>query len=416
MAKMGAWEQEGFDKLIEEMKVKGIDVSEYMSLNYYKLLKINKAISNSLDVTKIYRKGYKGLSEAQMDSVINGMKIGINTDIYNRKDIKADIMDDVLNEMRKAKNIGLSSANIDKIGLDALKDALDKEKTKKAKPLTPEQQKYIDRMKTLGVDTLALDYEKNTMKPGILKEITLGYEHGVDVSQYYRKGYKLREWQCKEIRLALEAGIDPTTLNDKDKTPEEMANIRLWLQCTTEEQRKIAESIDIKYQNNTILRRVMSLKEANDNIDLIPDVMRETPSKISYYLDEEYIYIFRALLLISLPEIKTKQVPFVSLIDDLDNYYVNLDKEYNNLSAKLRKMDYKTDEYKKLDNYIDYQYRQEKMNQFFIDNIGKNLKELFDEFEKQEPKTENRMYGNKFTEFKECYLGEKTETMFDKWA
>jgi len=237
---MDEWELKSVERIDAELIEKGFDVSDYQTLDSISYRHIQEwlELELGLDINKIYRKGRK-LTVIQMSAIVRGERHGINSDIYNDEKIPGTIMNDVMYEMLNAKNNKKSKEQIDEIGRRKLEAMLSARSV--VKPLDKDQQKEIDAMKALGVDTT--EYENSAIKVGILREIRKGYESGIDVSKYYRKGFKLRQWQCKEVRLALEQGIDISDVITKDMQPHVMAGNRLWRKNTSENDKLIAEKV-----------------------------------------------------------------------------------------------------------------------------------------------------------------------------
>ena len=254
----------------------------------------------------------------------------------------------------------------------------------------------------LGIDTLAMGYEKSTLKPGTLRQIRLGYEAGVDVSQYFRKGYRMREWQMHEIRLGLEAGIDVSSYNIKGTPPDKMCEIRGWKTHSTPELEKLAKQIDVSeekdiYLKDRVLRRILSLDQVKEDYEFAKMVVGDyVPTKsnivFAYSRHENKVsnlqLIMRGILIVNLGREKyTKE-----------------------LQEELKKLIHSKEEII-LDSY-NIPDTKKYLSEFLEEKIGKNLFDAYQVFKGTEPKDENNRYDNALNHFEKEFLKMKINLPF----
>ena len=385
----------------------GVNFEKYSKVNVEKLMIITEGHELGLDVSVFFRPGYTGLSAKQMKEVLLGMKQGLPVEVYNNRDVPSITMYKVRMRMLSALKNGLSKKDTIEIGTKLCKKLvknirIDKDELNK-KMFTPEQEKELEKMREMGIDTLALGYEKSTLKPGTMREIRLGYESGVDVSQYFRKGYRMREWQMHEIRLGLEAGIDVSCYNIKGTPPDKMCEIRGWKTNSTPELEELAKNIDISEEKDAfikdrILRRILSLKQLTEDYDFAKMIVEDyIPTKsnlvFAYSRHENKIsnlqLLMRGILIVNLGKDKyTKELQdelkkLIHSKEDiiLDSYNINDTKKY--------------------------------LSEFLEEKIGKNLFEAYQVFKATEAKDENNRYDNALNHFEKDFLKMKINLPFE---
>ena len=384
----------------------GVDFEQYSKVNVEKLMIITEGHELGLDVSVFFRPGYTGLSAKQMKEVLLGMKQGLPIEVYNNRDVPSLSMYRVRMRMISALKNGLSKSEAAKVGAKLCEELvknirIDKDELNK-KMFSPEQEEELEKIRQLGIDTLSLGYEKSTLKPGTLRQIRLGYEAGVDVSQYFRKGYRMREWQMHEIRLGLEAGIDVSSYNIKGTPPDKMCEIRGWKTHSTPELEKLAKQIDVSeekdiYLKDRVLRRILSLDQVKEDYEFAKMVVGDyVPTKsnivFAYSRHENKVsnlqLIMRGILIVNLGREKyTKE-----------------------LQEELKKLIHSKEEII-LDSY-NIPDTKKYLSEFLEEKIGKNLFDAYQVFKGTEPKDENNRYDNALNHFEKEFLKMKINLPF----
>lgn len=267
-----------YDTLLELMKKKNFKkpIPNTNKLSDDKINILLEACDKGIDPNLIYnsdtRKSSVKLLKLLADSLIN--QVPCKYLITHQKIINDNDMETIYNAVLEEKKAKSKETLIHKrIDLEIARILYKNEKNNGLSSLSQEQLNEINLMKTLGVDTKKLKYENKKIDVGILRQIRLGYEHGIDPTVYYRRGHKLRYEQCEQIRLALEDGLDPSSYNNIKILPKIMYQKRMVQKYVPENISTIAKFSNIDLEQDPYLRILCSLKEVSEDTKLFEKVL-----------------------------------------------------------------------------------------------------------------------------------------------
>ena len=185
--------QSAVDELARWNKVlleAGLEEKYIAKIKIRKKEKLVDIVEKGQKLSIFYKKGRTSLNEDKIDYLSRLLELGVSEEYIDElagSKVTATKIHDAYWSLdwgiRDKKVEAKTSKEIDKILKRILDNLEAKDQKEKKRPLDKKQQNEIDRMKALGVDTTP--YERNTIKPGILREIRVGFEHGVDPSVYY---------------------------------------------------------------------------------------------------------------------------------------------------------------------------------------------------------------------------------------
>lgn len=267
-----------YDKLAELIKEKNFKklIPSASKLSNDKINILLEACGKGIDPNLIYnsdtRKSSVKILKLLANSLINQVPCRyLITHQSTIKDSDMEIIYKAVLEEKKAKS--KEAVIYRRIDLEIAKILYENEKNNGLNSLSQEQLNEINLMKALGVDTKKLKYENKKIDVGILRQIRLGYECGVDPIIYYRRGHKLRYEQCEQIRLALEDGLDPSSYNDVKVLPKTMYQKRMIQKYVPENISTIVKFSSIELEQDPYLRILCSLKEVEEDTNLFEKVL-----------------------------------------------------------------------------------------------------------------------------------------------
>lgn len=401
----------------------GVEEKYLTKMPIFKKLRLAQAAEKGMKVSLLCGKGKTSLSENIINELIRIMECNVSDETINyliKEKANAGALFDVWLVLSSKKQLSIESKH--EIVVNKLNQKRVMSTVKKLAPLSKQQQNEIDKMKALGVDTK--DYEKNTIKPGVLREIRLGYEHGVDVSAYYRRGHKLRQMQCEQVRLGLEANLPMEIINlynQKEMIPEKMANVRMWYTDVPDELKDfIVEKWGENAKNSSIIRRI-SMVPICKNKKVLERVLENWntanirsdahfwdgyANKDKYPVFCEFEFIFRLLiLLVSKTETEKDLEKCFDLFDEFNDFYRNALVDCNTKIKMTEKLSQKN-----LSDNEKFEIRYSMISSFFKDTLNVELKEIVGLLKGYENVKEFNMYGDVFLEFDERYTNTKHKT------
>lgn len=267
-----------YDTLLELMKKKNFKkpIPSTNKLSDDKINILLEACGKGVDPNSIYnsetRKSSAKILKLLADSLIN--KVPCRYLITHKNIIKDNDMETIYNAVLEEKKAKSKEVVIyRRIDLEIARILYENEKSSGLNSLSQEQLDEINIMKALGVDTKKLKYENKKIDAGVLRQIRLGYEHGIDPTIYYRRGHKLRYEQCEQIRLALEDGLDPSSYNDVKILPRVMYQKRMIQKYVPENILTITKFSNIDLEQDPYLRILFSLKEVEEDTELFEKVL-----------------------------------------------------------------------------------------------------------------------------------------------
>lgn len=400
----------------------GVEEKYLTKMPIYKKLRLAHAAKEGVKVSLLCGKGKASLSENITNEFLRIMECDVSDETINfliKEKANVSVLFDIWLKLSNDKQLSIELKHELVIKEFNCKKVLST--TKKIAPLSKQQQNEIDKMKALGIDTK--DYEKSTIKPGVLREIRLGYEHGVDVSVYYRRGHELRQMQCEQVRLGLESGLPIEIIdiyNKKEMVPEKMANIRMWYTDVPDELKDfIVEKLGENAKSSSIVRRISMVPICRDK-KVLEKVLENWNStvinnnndfrfwdgyadRVKYPVFCEFEFIFRLLIiLVSKTETEEDLEKCFDLFNEFNDFYRDTIIDYNTkvkVTEQLSQKDLTDDE--------KFEMRYSMINSFFKNKFNIELKDIIGLLDGYENIKEFNMYGDVFLEFKERYMNIK---------
>ncbi len=424
--------QSAVDELARWNKVlfeAGLEEKYIAKIKTYKKEKLVHIVEKGQKLSIFYKKGRTSLNEDKIDYLSRLLELGVSEEYINElagSKVTATKIHDAYWALdwgiRDKKAEAKTSEEMDKLLKQILDNLEARDQKEKKRPLDKKQQNEIDRMKALGVDTTL--YERNTIKPGILREIRVGFEHGVDPSVYYRKGHQLRQWQCAQVRMALEAKLPDdiiNMINNKELVPVEMAALRTWYTDTDEETREYAKNkFGENYMKDPLLRRVLMIPNVNKFKELREPLLENYelngyfPHGRDSYCPEKYEdfkefpvvsnfeYIFRMLIIQNMDINSADDVEKCKkIIKEFNIYYRKACREFYDMEQVTKSMDCEMSDQEQVD------FKCDRINKFFSEHFGKTLKQACEILDIYKNPNEYNLEGNIFLDFDTAYTNNK---------
>lgn len=401
----------------------GLDPKYITKIDMERKETLARIAKNGININIFYKKGRTALKQEKIEYLYRLLKMGVSEQYIDELAGSKITPTKIQEAYWKMEFRDLpKNVNYDKALKAVIEKIEENDKKIKTRPLDKKQQNEIDRMKALGVDTK--EYEKNTIKPGILREIRLGFEHGIDPTVYYRKGHKLRQWQCMQVRLALETKLPDSVIeqiNDKDMRPIDMASMRMWYSDVDEEDRQFAlQKYGTRYIDDMLLRRILMLPNVKKfpkirdavlkDYSVIPlncgssdNWCREEYESVEVHpIYSNFEFIFRMLIVQNM-EINTNEDvdKCINLIKEFNIYYRKVCRDFYDLSEMSRELECEMNDEERVDVKCD------QINQFFSKHLNVNLQEACKILDKYKNANEYNLEGNIFLDFDTAYTNNK---------